>query len=279
MPYVDCITGHPMVKLYQAQPAALVVSHLARFEMKEAKVDIAKMANTVSGLAERIDTIKASNPEDRMEAVKEFTEYARDSVVSEDWCYDLVVGAKEGLSETLQEVIPDDQIRREAEEALALLDMTREEFTETATAVLDFASHVLENELIEKATAGELSQIPEETVTMLGGILNQNETILSLKKYVVESVVEEVFVHSYGENPTDADWKNRAKTDSQDFVNRYFGTGKVSESERNSEAEAFLSLLSSGSEESVRDAISRHPLFGDSAVADLTRLGILSPAA
>ena len=276
--YVDCVTAHPMVRLCNAKPTAAVISRLSRFQINDADFDVSQMATTVNGLFERFEALQSSTPEEKAAALRDFMDYARSEVVEEEWCYELVVSAKEEIETQLDELITDEKARQEVEEVLEILDMDQEQFADTATAVLDFTAYVMESDLLTKAESGELSELPEETMDRLGDLLNQNKQVCSLKKHVVNTVVEEIFIASYESNSPSEDAALKAKEDSKEFIDRFFQRGEVPREETKKEAEAFLMLLSAKEDDDVREAIKMHPLLGAEAVQYLTDRSILPPA-
>ena len=105
--------------------------------------------------------------------------------------------------------------------------------------------------------------------------MNASEQFLSAKRLLVYSFTEAVFLQSYSQNSPSQEAEQQAKEDSREFVRNYFGSGEVSEEQREAEGRCLISALS-GNVSSVEEFFQSHPLFGEEAGAELYQKGILT---
>jgi hypothetical protein len=152
---------------------------------------------------------------------------------------------------------------------------SQEVFQENAETLLDFVSYGLENDLPEFMESGNVEDLSSETLDRFGDMMNASEQFLSAKRLLVYSFTEAVFLQSYSQNTPSQEAEQQAKEDSREFVRNYFGSGEVSEEQREAEGRCLISALS-GNVSSVEEFFQSHPLFGEEAVAELYQKGILT---
>lgn len=250
---------HPVLNAYQFGPTSWVYSGLSTFDMNGKSVNVAKVAGSVEGVMERVAKFSQAKGEEKIKAYKELNAYIRENVIEEKWCYDAVMAF---LKEFEKQGAGNAEMKEAIQIVKPLLKMSYEDFKKTGVAISEFSDYAIDSDFVAITKKGNYTDLPEDFTKRFGKLLNQSNQLISLKKMILQSTIEELF-----RSNTDYD-DAQVKAEAAKFVEQYYGDGKVAENLREKEAEAFVILMFGGSELDVLEALARHPMFGAQVAAD-----------
>lgn len=256
---LQALEKHPVLAMYQYGPTSWVSSGLSTFEMNGKSVNVAKVADSMEGVMARIEKFSKAKGEEKIQAYKELNTYIRENVIEEKWCYDTVMAF---LKEFEKQGAQDADMAEAVKIVKPLLKMSYADFKKTGIAISEFTDYALESNFVDINKTGDYTELPEDFAKRFGKLLNQSDQLISVKKMILQSSVEEVF-----RSNMDAD-ADSTKAEAAKFVEKYYGSGKVAEELQTKEADAFVILLLGGDELNVLEALARHPLFGAQVAAD-----------
>ncbi len=278
---LNAIDSHPLVAAYKAGPGDWVMRSLSDMGKDTGNLNAVEAAKTLGEAVTIINSLSNVDTETRYQLLSELCVLLEEKAVHEDWCYDFVNAIKTELEAQLK--LHGDADTNDAAEIKAMLDlfnMTREEFESTASTVLKFIPYAIENGFIDFYKTSDYSLLSNEFYTKLGELLNSGKQIIAAKKLIY---TEKASVLFEGLNPDgfySEEDLNNAKNKAHEFVNKYFGDGKVDKKDYAKEGEAFMIIFFDFSYPDMIDAFLRHPLFGSESVegfVDSKSAGLMFP--
>ena len=251
--YIECVAEHPIVMANRIGPGAWVVNSLSSFGVEEANINLAEVAETCETLLSKYTKIVESSSDEKIAACNEMNSFLRETIIEKPWCYDVLkVLGNEGKA--YLEKLPDSYEKSRITEYTVFLDISREDFKDNSIALIDFVTYTMNSGVIEYFRGGGDGKLPDEFYGELGDLINYSDHAIMLKKMIYKEVVAGIMK----ENPEDA----------AEYVEKYFGDGKVEEGLRDDEAKAFLVLMSEGGEYGLIEGLARHPMAGAEAASE-----------
>ena len=180
---MDAVTEHPVVTASQDGPVGWVYDGLAEAQIGDNSLDIAGMADSVSGLMEKVEALENASEETAVPRALELIDYLRSDVVDEDWCYELVI--EQSLPEMRTMLLEDatENERIMVEKLLELCDMSQKDFRKNSHAILDFMEYLLENDQVEIDLEDAMES--KEFLEEFGKLINASWQAAGLKKMMI----------------------------------------------------------------------------------------------
>ena len=280
---LEDVAASPILVPYKYGPGAWVYSGLSSFHMNGRSVDISSAVNSMSGMIERvqncISAIESENSQAAVIAVQDLIEFARAEVVNQQWSYEMVMAfvaeADKMIAQQGSGALEDAELNAMYAQVRPLLDMSFEEYTHNAEAILEFVGWGVEvyGKYGESTPPEEeLAAVEKELFTRIGDLLNHSEQTIGLKRVLLQMAADRMFDTLPDiENPEYYDYyvaRGDLPNSSVEFINKYFGDGIVSADQRYVEGALLIFLLDNSDALSAAELFVRHPLFGADAVLD-----------
>ena len=280
---LEDVASSPILIPYKYGPGAWVYSGLSSFHMNGRSVDISSAVNSMSGMIERVQicmgAIESENPQAAVVAVQDLIEFTRSEVINQQWSYEMVMAfvaeADKMIAQQGSGALEDAELNAMYAQIRPLLDMSFEEYTHNAEAILEFVGWGVEvyGKYGESTPPEEeLAAVEKELFTRIGDLLNHSEQTIGLKRVLLQMAADRMFDTLPDiENPEYFDYyvaRGDLPNSSVEFINKYFGDGIVAADQRYVEGALLIFLLDNPDALSAAELFVRHPLFGADAVLD-----------
>lgn len=237
---LSAVQKHPAVKLAGFGPADWVYKGLSQLSTEAVSVNATTLTSTVRDMAQLMGDV--SEGADSATATKKLLTYARDNLLEEKWCSQLIVNV--GTDYLKQQVAQSGGDSTLLSDALSNLTITPEQFQRDGKDILNLAIGVMDLQSGE-TTDGEKAA---ELIQQFSDMLSNNETIKQLKEQVYTTAITQLTGDSSQETV--------------DKIRDSLNTVELTQEQKLQETGALLQLLGGGDKESALEA--------------LTELGVLS---
>ena len=185
---LEIIEEHPVVTATKDGPMGLVYGGLAEALVGESTMNIAGMADSVSGLMEKVEALDSASEEEVLPRTLELIEYLRTDVVDEAWCYELVI--HQLLPEFKTTILENEHINEEwINRFFDLCDMSQKDFRTNAHAILDFAEATQGNDVLDMDLEALMES--EMYLEQIGKLINASDQAVGLKNLMIRGVAAE----------------------------------------------------------------------------------------
>ena len=223
---LEATQKHPAVKLAGFGPADWVYKGLSQLNTDAVSVNATTLTSTVRDMA--LLAGEVSGETDGAAATKKLLTYARDNLLEEKWCSELIINVgADYLKQQLAESGGDSTLLNAA---LSNLTITPEQFQRDGKDILDLES----GEITDEEKAAELIQ-------EFSQMLSNNETVKQLKEQVYTVAITQLT----GDSSQEA----------VDKIRENFNNVELTQEQKLQETGLLLQLLAGGDKESALEAL------------------------
>lgn len=224
---------HPAVKLAGFGPADWVYKGLSQLNTDAVSVNATTLTSTIRDMA--LLAGEVSGETDGPAATKKLLTYARDNLLEEKWCSELIINVgADYLKQQLAESGGDSTLLNAA---LSNLTITPEQFQRDGKDILDLVIGVMDlqsGEITDEEKAAELIQ-------EFSDMLSNNETVKQLKEQVYTVAITQLT----GDSSQEA----------VDKIRENFNNVELTQEQKLQETGLLLQLLAGGDKESALEAL------------------------
>ena len=224
---------HPAVKLAGFGPADWVYKGLSQLNTDAVSVNATTLTSAIRDMA--LLAGEVSGETDGAAATKKLLTYARDNLLEEKWCSELIINVgADYLKQQLAESGGDSNLLNAA---LSNLTITPEQFRRDGKDILDLAIGIMDlqsGEITDEEKAAELIQ-------EFSDMLSDNETVRQLKEQVYTAAITQLT----GDSSQEA----------VDKIRENFNNVELTQEQKFQETGLLLQLLAGGDKESALEAL------------------------
>lgn len=245
---LDAVQKHPAVKLAGFGPADWVYRGLSQLNTEAVSVNATTLTATVRDMAQLMEEVEQSQGAGQgADATKKLLAYARDNLLEEKWCSELIVNV--GTDYLKQQLASSGGDSSMINEVLSDITITPEQFQRDGKDILDVVIGVMDLQ------SGGSEEDAQALAQKVGSMLTDNNTVKQLKEQVYTKTITKLL-----------------GDDSQETVEKIrenLNSVELTPAQQLQEAEAFMQLLAGGDAQAALNRLIDLGIIGSDLGIDL----------